>query len=187
MTGPTFDESFWIAVGQRSERARHLARANLTRALGGLARELPLDQQQDDSLGGLWVHPEFRDRQFNERVRAASSSVRVLNTFLPDIGELATSLEVALLKCCEVEVMLLDPYCESARLRSEALGLPSDPDDAASVAGRVRASIDGMADLASRCGYTDLLKVRLYSGAPSMAIYQADNYTLAGVCGRLVA
>lgn len=144
--------------------------------------------QDVDPHGGLArVHRCFPIAHFGARIESACR-LRLLNTWFPNLNALEPSLRAALgASRCTIEVTMLNPYCTAAVTRASTLGYRPGTEPLYSVAGEVRESFRGWARLAEEFEFSDRLAVYVYPEIPALAVYQADDYILAGLFlhGRL--
>ncbi len=161
---------------------RQIADARTSRRL---RRTVP---EKDDRYAGLArVHTCFPTAHFGERVEQAST-LRLLNTWFPNLHALGQPLRTALASDrCRIEVTMLHPYCTAAITRASTLGRRPGTEPLYSVAGEVRESFALWARLAAEFDFPERLSVQVYPEIPAMAVYQADDYILAGffLHGRL--
>ncbi len=161
---------------------RRIADARTSRRL---KRSVP---EVEDRYGGLArVHTSFPTARFFQRVEMAST-LCLLNTWFPNLHGLAGPLSTAIASGgCRIDVTMLNPYCTAAITRASTLGYRPGTEPLYSVAGGIRESFAGWARLARRFGFPEHLCVHVYPEIPAMAVYQADDFIVAGLFlhGRL--
>ncbi|MGW6704357.1 hypothetical protein ACWGDE_05635 [Streptomyces sp. NPDC054956] len=137
--------------------------------------------KQENYLGVVRVHGEFPVPVFNGFVEEASQEVVILQTWMPNLEQLQTSLEKALVnQRIPVRILLLHPASPVAGLRDEALRTVRDPAFAVDVQASVRRCLAGLAELHRAVPEEDrgLLQVRVYNSLPSIAVHKVDEHFL---------
>ncbi|MFD9301705.1 hypothetical protein ACFWCB_03235 [Streptomyces sp. NPDC060048] len=137
--------------------------------------------KQENYLGVIRVHGEFPVTVFNGFVEEAAQEVVILQTWMPNLDQLQTSLEKALVnQRIPVRIMLLHPSSPVAGLRDEALRTVRDPAFAVDVQASVRRCLAGLAEIHRAVREEDrgLLQVRVYNSLPSIAVHKVDEHFL---------
>ena len=155
-----------------------------------------IDVSQDRRLNGrreleMWadrleprrlvnVTSSFPNDLFRQRI-ADAREVRILQTFIPVHMHMAlfeSELAAAIRRGCDVEVLLCDPWSSICQIRQNSLGGPC----AIQVRAEIERNIRHLSDIYEKLPESrrDLLKVRVYSTLPPMAIYQVDDRFLCG-------
>jgi len=150
-----------------------------------LKRALP--GATDRYAGLARVHTAFPTAAFGTLIETATT-LCLLNTWFPNLYALRQPLRTALASGgCRIEVTMLNPYCTAAITRASTLGYRPGEEPLYSVAGEIRESFAGWARLAREFGFPDRLSIQVYPEIPALAVYQADDYILAGLFlhGRL--
>jgi transcriptional regulator with XRE-family HTH domain len=116
-----------------------------------------------------------------------ATQIRLLNTWYPNLHHLEDQLKGAIARECDIELTMLNPYCTAAIARASTLGYKPGREPLYSIAGEIRESLRRIASLSHDFDYPSHLKVYLYPEIPALAVYQADDYSLAGLFlhGRL--
>lgn len=149
-------------------------------------RQSRLSTKFDDYLGVTRLHPSFPTAKFAEKA-ADAATIKMLNTWYPNLSAIERSLRTALDNGGQVEATLLNPFCRAAVTRASTLGRRLGGEAFYSVTGFVRSSLDELATIAKRSDHPEGLRVFAYPEVPALAIYQAGSYILAGIFlhGRL--
>ncbi|MBT2451075.1 hypothetical protein J7F03_29170 [Streptomyces sp. ISL-43] len=160
--------------------------ARLDRSFQAQLAKLDIDTvaqqlKQENYLGVVRVHAHFPDTVFNGFVEEAAQEVVILQTWMPNLEQLQTSLEKALVnQRVPVRILLLHPASPVAGLRDEALRTVRDPAFAVDVQASVRRCLAGLAELHRAVREEDrgLLQVRVYNSLPSIAVHKVDEHFL---------
>jgi len=125
------------------------------------------------------VHRSFPASQFSEHL-AGAARVRMLNTWYPSLRGLEPAIREALNLGCRMEVAVLNPYCTAAIARASTLGYPLGSEPTFSINGQIQESLRELAELARQSDTPQNLGIFAYPELPAFAVYQADDYMLAG-------
>ena len=141
-------------------------------------------------IGLSYVHSRFPRNSFEQQIDiilqgddAKQKKVDILQTFAPNLNDFFDQLILCLNNEVQVRVLLAWPYSEAAKLREEVLKKYSlgERNDDLSIRDRVLENLETLERVIRLVGDSDLLEVKLYDTLPSLAIYRAGNYILAGV------
>ncbi len=132
----------------------------------------------DDPCTGIAGVHRHLDYQVFAEFMAVAKTIRLLNTWIPELNLLADALVEALRRGTQVRILMLFPDSRVARLRSEALletkQTPFREDQVrlgVSHCLDVLGAIASMVDLEHR----RCLRVRLYHSLPAIAVYGVDE------------
>jgi len=140
-------------------------------------------QADDPAAGIVRVHPNL-DYQLLVDHMVDADEIVILNTWIPDLNILADALVDALASGTYVSILMLYPYSEIARLRSQALQSTSQ---ARFREDRVRPGVSHCLEVLAAIARTidddarRLLRVRLYDSLPSVAVYGVDDTMFVSV------
>ena len=139
-------------------------------------------------LGVERIHRAFPFEEFRSRLPNAKS-VRILNTFIPNIADIRRPLLAALESGCSLEVIMLNPTSKATLTRADTLAA-TDPSRPFNIAGNILDSYDELKGILRQLPSQidrNVLKVWLCWEIPSISIYQVDEYMLSGLFwyGRL--
>lgn len=112
---------------------------------------------------------------FGREVRSGQR-VRILNTFIPNIAEIASDLVDALDRGAEVQVLVMHPKCEEVLYRAETLGKPLDW-----VENKIFETLDELHQrVNARTKNRHLMRVRVFKAWPPFALYATDRKLMVG-------
>lgn len=149
------------------------------------------NQEMFFSMVGLAnIHPNFPRDKFAEEIEKVIRSedreqkkVDILQTFAPNLNDYCDHLGRCIRNGVHVRVLLAWPYSEAARLREDVLKRYAEDiiADDFNIRDSVIANLETIEKIVRTFGDTKLLNVKLYDALPSLAIYRAGNYMLAGL------
>lgn len=121
------------------------------------------------------VHPNFNNSIFEELISAKDTHlIRILQSWIPNLDAFQDELYQAVCNGARVEILLLQPRSQIARLRGASVNR--------SVESEIRSNLRSLSALYDRLP-TELknnLKVKTYSALLSFSIYQVNNtYTVS--------
>jgi hypothetical protein len=153
--------------------------AELTAHRVGQTEETPPPSLAAEGLstGIAGVHRNLDYHLFAD-LTAAAKTIRILNTWIPELNLLADALLEALTRGTDVRILMLFPDSRVARLRNEALlGTKQAPFREDQVRLGVRHCLDVLGAIASMVDtkHRRYLRVRLYHSLPSIAVYGVDE------------
>lgn len=111
------------------------------------------------------------------------TSIRILNTWMPNLGSLIDPLIQALQQGATAKLLLLDPKSSIAELRNQALEPSPMPVLKERVQRGVEENLDTLSYIAKHLPdrQRGQLQVRLFHSLPAISIYQVDQFCLAGI------
>ena len=105
-----------------------------------------------------------------------AQSICILNTFIPNIADIAGDLVVALDSGADVKVLVLHPECEEAEYRAASLKR-----DLQWVEDQIRDTLDILhRGVFCRTTHPHLLKIRLFKSWPPFALYATNRTMMIG-------
>lgn len=145
-------------------------------------------RRREHYAGVTCVHRTLADTSFAEHLHTARE-ITILNTWVPNLKDIAQALEAAVARGARVRILLLFPNSDVASLRDEALRTASDP--TVQKGGRgdepvkqgVQDNLDILEDIAIAvpADQRGCLEVRLYNSLPAMAVYRTDDRYFVGM------
>ena len=136
------------------------------------------------------IYPNFPRDIFAEQIdriicseKQEDKKLDILQTFAPNLDQYYEKL-IECIRCgVSVRILLAWPYSEAARLRESVLRKYAEDSvtDDFNIRESVIANLEILEKIIKIFGDTDLLTIKLYDTLPSLAIYRAGNYMLAGL------
>lgn len=125
------------------------------------------------------VHECLPDERINRELAQARGSIRILQTWIPNLLQIERSLGQAAARGCRVRILLLDASSIHCVERSRDLGYV----DESTIADGIGLNLKQLAsfvtaDLRSR------VEVRLYRATPIMSLYACDDLRFLGLFWR---
>jgi hypothetical protein len=144
---------------------------------------------KNNHYGGIIaVHQRLPEDKLNERI-ASSNNIFLLNTWIPNMTNYIESIENALNRNANVQILLLYPYSNIAELRNESLRTSKSPLLDQNVRQGVEHCMETLCYVLNRVPKEKhrFLKVRFFNSLPSVSVYKTDDKMLVGVFfhGRL--
>ena len=144
---------------------------------------------KDEFYGGvITVHSKLPEDELNKRL-AEANRIFLLNTWIPNLTSYIESIEKALSKNAEIQILLLYPYSNVAELRDQALRTSKNPLLDQNVKDGVERCMDTLRYIIEKTPEDKhkYLRVRFYNSLPSVSVYKTDDIMLVGVFfhGRL--
>jgi hypothetical protein len=131
-----------------------------------------------NALGVTDVHPGLAVHDLAARFSTANKSIKILQTWAPDMAQLAPPLVAAARRSVDIHILVLHPRSPAAEMRANELGHP-------------RSWFEAQAD--TNLGYFARLlgsgeegktRVETYSGSATLALYETDGVWLVGLYPR---
>lgn len=150
-------------------------------------------------MGLTNIHSRFFDELFKQKIDDVINSkdlqekqVDILQTFAPNLDIYIEQFIRCIENNVSVRILLAWPYSEAAHLREKALrkyannSVTNDLRNL-NICDQVIGNLETLEAIIEKVGSTQFLEIRLYDTVPSLAIYRAGNYLLAGLFlhGRL--
>lgn len=128
------------------------------------------------------VYERFPTEMFCNYI-SQGSSIRILNTWIPNLSNFIDPLIQALQHEAAVQLLLLYPKSAIAELRNEALTTSPMPILKERVQIGIEENLDSLSYIAQHLleRQQQRLQVRLFHSLPSISIYQVDQFCLAGI------
>jgi transcriptional regulator with XRE-family HTH domain len=140
----------------------------------------PAAPEIDQYQGLTRVHRSFPVAYFSQ-VMCSARRVRMVNTWFPNLRQLEEGLRAVVSAGGDVEITMLNPFGSAAISRASTLGHKPGRQSVYSIASEIRDSLRHLAGIAASFDYPGRLNVYLSPEIPALAIYQADDYILAGI------
>ena len=153
-------------------------------------REYQIRDTLFSGMGLSNIYPHFPDEVFKEKIDKSIESrdseekvIEILQTFAPNLNIHTQHL----IRCIEndvlVKILLAWPYSEAAKLREQVLRKYAE--NAArknlDISDQIIDNLETLQTIIETVGSTELLQIKLYDTVPSLAMYRAGSYLLAGV------
>ncbi len=137
------------------------------------------------SIIGYLLYSHYR-RSFSLEKRLNSESfgraarkaqrIQILNTFIPNLADIADDLVIALGNDADVEVLVLHPKCEEVKYRAETLRK-----DLSWVEDQIYETLNTLQrGILLQANNRHRLKVRIYKSWPPFAMYATDKEMMIG-------
>lgn len=153
-------------------------------------------QSKDVLFSGIGltnIHPRFPDEIFKQKIDNVIDSedsqerkVDILQTFAPNLDIYTEQFIRCIKNNVSIRILLAWPYSEAAKLREKVLkeyannSVANDFSDL-DISDRVIGNLETLETIIKKVGSTELFKIKLYDTVPSLAMYRAGNYLLAGL------
>ncbi|WP_013335021.1 hypothetical protein [Gloeothece verrucosa] len=141
-------------------------------------------------IGLSYIYPSFPKEQFGQAIYEVINSdeqepkkVDILQTFAPNLNDYFEHFIQCLQNDVQIRILLAWPYSEAAKLREDVLRKYADTSlaDEIDIRDCVIANLETLEQIIKVIDNPKLLEIKLYDTLPSLAIYRAGNYLLAGV------
>lgn len=141
-------------------------------------------------IGLTYIHPKFPRDAFAKAIDTVIKSedletqkVDILQTFAPNLNDYFEQFLECLKSNVRIRILLAWPYSEAAKLREDVLRRYANTStcDEIDIRDRTIDNLETLERIIKISGETELLDIRLYDTLPSLAIYRAGNYMLAGL------
>jgi hypothetical protein len=141
-------------------------------------------------VGLTYIYPRFPREAFENEIEKVISEtcqsnrvIDILQTFAPNLQDYTEHLIRCIQNGVKIRVLLAWPYSEAAKLREEVLrkyALDSSNSEI-NIQDKVIENLEILEKILTCVSENNLLEIRLYDTLPSLAIYRAGQYILAGV------
>jgi hypothetical protein len=121
---------------------------------------------------------KFSSERFAQAAAQAptGSQICILNTFIPNLPDIAHNLTDALDRGVSVRILVLRRKCREVKYRAETLGRTLDH-----VERQIEATLDNIRDqVHAKTKNADLLSVRVFECWPPFALYATDTQIMVG-------
>lgn len=121
------------------------------------------------------LEKRLNSEAFGRAVREARR-IQILNTFIPNLADLADDLVIALGKDADIEILVLHPKCEEVKYRAETLRR-----DLSWVEDQIYETLNTLhRAVLLQAINRHRLKVRIYKSWPPFAMYATDKEMMVG-------
>ena len=144
-------------------------------------------------MGLTNIHHRFPDEVFKQKIDnvinlkdSQEKKIDILQTFAPNLDVYSEQFIQCIKNNVSVRILLAWPYSEAARLREEVLRKYANNSVAndlknLNICDQVIGNLETLQGVIEKVGNTELFHIKLYDTLPSLAIYRAGNYLLAGL------
>ncbi|WP_397447794.1 DUF5919 domain-containing protein [Polaribacter sp. R77954] len=130
--------------------------------------------------GIIFSYNQFPTESIKNKINTSEKSIRILDTWIGNYMELESTLESAIKKGVEVEILLLNPDCQQAIQRSDDIGKTSNT----YVKDQIRINLESISLMYDKLKKPSNLKVRIYDATPVFTSYSTDKSTFIGFYWR---
>ncbi|WP_088243770.1 hypothetical protein [Calothrix rhizosoleniae] len=141
-------------------------------------------------IGLTYIYPNFPRDRFGKEIyniinseNQENKKVDILQTFAPNLNDYFEHLIQCIQNDVQIRILLAWPYSEAAKLRENVLRRYTDNSiaDEINIRDCVIANLETLEKIIKVLDKPQLLDIKLYDTLPSLAIYRAGNYMLAGL------
>ena len=152
---------------------------NRTELIPDLSHSIKSPKEQ--YKGVTRIEDKFPFEEFSRRVKVAHH-IRILQTFAPNLLTLGDELQDALNSGAIVQLLLLNPYSSVTEIRTDALRSTADSSAPFNAKNEINRNLAQLRHIHEKLDnkYKDNLKVRVYDSLPSICMYEADSFLIAG-------
>lgn len=143
----------------------------------------------DTNVGISGIYENFPDDKFIEQlektIEASNTQLKkvdILQTFAPNLNNYEKQLINCVKNGVSIRILLAWPLSAAARLREDVLNkYKEEGSSEINIKNSVLQNLETLEKIVRTTGgKSKFLQIRLYDTIPSLAIYRADNYMLAG-------
>jgi hypothetical protein len=144
-------------------------------------------------MGLTNIHSHFPNEVFQQKIDNILHSedlqerkVDILQTFAPNLDIYTKQFIQCVENDVSVRILLAWPYSEAAKLREDVLRKYANNSVAndlknLNICDQVIGNLETLQGVIEKVGNTELFQIKLYDTLPSLAIYRAGHYLLAGL------